>query len=81
MTRSKTDDRETRTLTRLALMLALACASGCATSTGGAVVTPWGAAGVYRFDGDVERVGVAREAPLPTLDNPLLSRSGLAAAP
>lgn len=81
MTRSKTDDREIRALPCLALMLAAACASGCATSTGGAVVTPWGAAGLYRFDGGIERVSAAREAPLPTLDNPLLSRSGLAANP
>jgi hypothetical protein len=81
MTRRTIHDRAPRALPRLALLLALAAASGCATSTGGAVVTPWGAAGLHRFDGGVERLTTAREAPLPTLDNPLLSRSGLAANP
>jgi hypothetical protein len=81
MTRRTIHDRGIRALPRLALLIALAGASGCATSTGGAVVTPWGAAGLYRFDGGVERISAARQAPLPTLDNPRLSRSGLAANP
>jgi hypothetical protein len=81
MTRNPSHHRAKHALPRLALLLALAAASGCATSTGGAVVTPWGAAGLYRFDAGVERTTPTREAPLPTLDSPLLSRTSVAASP
>lgn len=81
MTRNTAHHRATRALPRVAVLLALAAASGCATSTRGAVVTPWGAAALYRFDAGIERVTPAREAQLPTLDNPLLSRSRVAANP
>ncbi len=60
-----------RTAALIACLLALA---GCASPSSSMLVSPWGAVGLHRFDTATQRTALARrEAPLPTLDRPLLS--------
>jgi len=56
------------------MMLGVLGLAGCVTPADSMLVSPWGAVGVHRFDTAVRRTTLARrEAPLPTLDRPLLS--------
>lgn len=66
----------TRMLRTTSLMLGLLALAGCATPSDAMLVSPWGAVGMHRFDTAVQRTTLARrEAPLPTLERPLLSPS------
>ena len=63
-----------RMLRTPSLLLCLLALAGCATPSGPMLASPWGAIGVHRFDTAVQRTTPAgREAPLPTLERPLLS--------
>ena len=72
----------TAPIRRLLVTALLAAAlGGCATPATQLMVSPWGGVGVHRFDTGVGRGAIARrEAPLPTLERPLLSAPALAAA-
>lgn len=68
-----------RTLRNAALATALFALAGCATPSSSMLVSPWGAVGVHRFDTATQRTALARrEAPLPTLEHPLLSPPAVA---